>query len=284
MKDDSFDPRPFAALNPAAFPLRKPESRSSEEEEFLRAMTALRDSSAQKKERGFLLKDQCALPRLDARADKKRATAIEPAGPTIEAAAPARARPPDDDASAFLLAARGAAPLGGKGRSVAPKPGGARSRQPADPAFAALLEENLDFAVISSDEYMEGRVSGLDERIMNRLRSGSLSCEAHLDLHGLNSVQAFETLRAFIREAWFRDARVVLIVHGRGKNSPFGQGVLRRKLQSWLAQDPFKRVVLAFCTALPADGGPGSVYVLLRKRKKKGKVYWDRTPADADLY
>lgn len=53
-------------------------------------------------------------------------------------------------------------------------------------------------------------------------------------------------------------------------------GVLREKLQSWLTQDPFKRVVLAFCTAQSHDGGPGSVYVLLRKYRKKGRIYWER--------
>lgn len=60
--------------------------------------------------------------------------------------------------------------------------------------------------------------------------------------------------------------------------------MLRGKLQTWLTQEPFKRVVLAFCTAQPHDGGPGSVYVLLRKYRKKGRVYWERLPADADLY
>ena len=106
----------------------------------------------------------------------------------------------------------------------------------------------------------------------------------HLDLHGLNAQQAFETLRGFMRGSWYKGLRTILVVPGRGKNSPDGVGVLRGKLQSWLTQDPFKRVVLAFCTAQPHDGGPGSVYVLLRKYKKKGRVYWERMPADADLY
>lgn len=43
-------------------------------------------------------------------------------------------------------------------------------------------------------------------------------------------------------------------------------------------------MVLAFCTAQSHDGGPGSVYVLLRKYRKKGRIYWERMPADADLY
>ena len=116
-----------------------------------------------------------------------------------------------------------------------------------------------------TDEYMEGHVVGLDQMIMNKLRAGGLSPEAHLDLHGLNAQQAFETLRGFMRGSWYKGLRTILVVPGRGKNSPDG-------------------VVLAFCTAQPHDGGPGSVYVLLRKYKKKGRVYWERMPADADLY
>jgi len=40
---------------------------------------------------------------------------------------------------------------------------------------------------------------------------------------------------------------------------------------------------LAFCTAKPVDGGPGSLYVLLRKYRKKGKIFWERYPVDLDL-
>ena len=62
--------------------------------------------------------------------------------------------------------------------------------------------------------------------------------------------------------------RCVIVVPGRGRNSPDGIGILREKLKLWFTQEPFKRVVLAFCTARPHDGGPGSLYVLLRKYKK----------------
>lgn len=147
-----------------------------------------------------------------------------------------------------------------------------------------FMDGKLEFALSFTDEYLEGHVVGLDQMIMNKLRAGGLSPEAHLDLHGLNAVQAFEALRGFMRGCWYKGLRTVLVVPGRGRNSPDGMGVLREKLQSWLTQDPFKRVVLAFCTAQSHDGGPGSVYVLLRKYRKKGRIYWERMPADADLY
>ena len=119
---------------------------------------------------------------------------------------------------------------------------------------------------------------------VGKLRQGAFSPEASIDLHGLNVQQAFETLRGFFKASWYRGMRCVIVVPGRGRNSPDGIGILREKLKLWFTQEPFKRVVLAFCTARPHDGGPGSLYVLLRKYKKKGRVYWDRMPPDEELY
>jgi DNA-nicking Smr family endonuclease len=88
-----------------------------------------------------------------------------------------------------------------------------------------------------------------------------------------------------MRMAYTKGLRTVLLIPGRGRNSPEGFSVLREKVQHWLTRDPFKRVVLAFCTAQPRDGGAGAIYVMLRKLKKShGKIQWDRTPSDPDLF
>jgi DNA-nicking Smr family endonuclease len=116
------------------------------------------------------------------------------------------------------------------------------------------------------------------------LRAGQFSPEAHLDLHGQNAVQAQCSLTWFIKNAYQRGLRTVLVITGRGKNSPDGVGVLRPLLPGWLSKDPFKRVVLAFCTAKAGDGGPGAVYVLLRKYKKsRGKIVWEHSPSNDDV-
>ena len=190
----------------------------------------------------------------------------------------------DDDTDIFLEAMGLVRPLPSRGREVALK-------QPQDVTVVAfesgmqtVMDGNLEFALSTTGEYLEGHVVGFDQLIMNRLRAGALRPEAHLDLHGLNVVQAFESLRGFMRSCWYNGMRTVLVVPGRGRNSPNGLGVLRDKLQGWLTREPFKRVVLAFCTARSHDGGPGSIYVLLRKYRKKGRVRWGKMSADADLY
>ncbi|MDR1660384.1 MAG: Smr/MutS family protein [Desulfovibrio sp.] len=193
----------------------------------------------------------------------------------------------EDDADLFLSAIGRVCALPARGREVAAKHLSAAAAPPGAPAAAELqrfVEGGLEFALSLTDEYLEGHVIGLDMAAINKLRAGALSPEAHIDLHGLNAVQAFEALRRFMRGCWYRGMRTVLVVPGRGRNSPNGMGVLREKLPHWLTQEPFKRVVLAFCTALAHDGGLGGIYVLLRKYRKKGRVCWEKMPADADLY
>ena len=258
------------------------------------------------KGKGFALQEHCSLPDSLKLAKKSKAkvkweTAEKMPAQTASGKAALAQCPPSngpdvrhadladqtgqgDDSAMFLRAMGQVDPLQKGGRDVAPAPASRQAPATSSDDLQTLLESNLEFALSFTDEYLEGHVVGLDQMTMNKLRAGALSPEAHLDLHGLNVVQAFEALRGFMRGAWYKGLRTVLIVPGRGRNSPDGMGVLRGKLQAWLTQEPFKRVVLAFCTAQPHDGGPGSVYVLLRKYRKKGRIYWERMPADADLY
>ena len=182
---------------------------------------------------------------------------------------------------AFAKAMQGVKPLTVQGgREVVP----AREDGPGAALAGARLDEQLygriEFAVDKKDEYVEGYVAGLDPRILDRLKAGATCPESSTDLHGLRVENAYEELRTFIRRSWEKGLRCLIIVHGRGKNSPGGVGVLCDKIRLWLTQEPFRRVVLAFCTAKPRHGGPGSLYVLLRKYKKKAPVNWDATPYD----
>ena len=190
----------------------------------------------------------------------------------------------EEHARDFAGAMRDVRPLKNKGGRDVPRdaepPAALESQQRT---FQELLENTLEFALSFSEEYIEGHVVGLESLIIQKLRVGQYSPEAHLDLHGLNASQAFEALVAFIRRSWHRGMRTLLLIPGRGKNSPEGVAVLRERIQSWLTQEPLKRVVLAFCTAKPVDGGPGSLYVLLRRYRKKGKIFWERCPVDLDL-
>lgn len=184
----------------------------------------------------------------------------------------------------FALAMRTVKALKGKGRDIMPPVEAVDAAAAQGKALQDLLDGEIVFDVQVSGESIQGHVVGLDEKSFLALASGVHSPEARLDLHGMNALQAFQALVPFFRTAWHKGLRTVIIVTGRGMNSPTGIGILRHKVYTWLTQEPFKRVVMAFCTARPSDGGAGSMYVLLRKYRKKHRVYWERCPSDSDLF
>ncbi len=192
----------------------------------------------------------------------------------------------DESLRDFLKAVKGTCPLHSGGRDV-PLETEPQTMPPAEQRHPLqdFMEGKVEFSVVSTDEYAEGHVVGLDLSLVGQLRARQFSPEAHIDLHGLNSAQAFHTLVGFFRSAYYKGVRVALIVTGRGRNSPNGAPVLRGRVQEWFMHDPFKRVVLAFCSAKQEDGGTGAFYVLLRRYKKNsGKIRWDIMPSDPDLY
>lgn len=266
--EEKFGENPFRKLDISRFPDAEKGARPaiSPEDRALFLANWKRPPERCLKKSGFLFADFCTLP-----AVKKKRKPAAPLSPPP---------PPKEREDEFLAAMRNTKPLEKKGRQIAPKLKPKHIAPPQEDVLADFMAGKLEFAVSFSNEYLEGHVVGLDEAIMNRLREGQLSIEANLDLHGLNADQAFEALKVFIRNAWLKDLRAVLVVTGRGRNSPDGQAVLRRKLQTWLTREPFKRVVLAFCTAKPHDGGPGAIYALLRRSRKKGPIFWERMFVD----
>ncbi|UCG64234.1 MAG: Smr/MutS family protein [Deltaproteobacteria bacterium] len=129
-----------------------------------------------------------------------------------------------------------------------------------------LVKEPAAWDISFSDEYMEGAVSGVGPKIMKRLRRGEFSIQDHVDLHGLTKKEAESAVNSFIIKSYQKDLRCVLIVHGRGLGSADHQPAIKTELPVWFRRGALKRIVLAFATAQPYDGGAGAVYVLLRKR------------------
>jgi len=193
------------------------------------------------------------------------------------------------DDSLFFSAMQGVEQISGAGRQIQPPPPPVPDApdDDADPEAKLMrqaMQGDVDFELEMSEEYMHGFVRGLDSKIFQQLKAGRLASEGHLDLHGQNADQALDSLLFFMRESYLAGRRMVLVIPGRGKNSPRGLGVLRQELQTWLTREPLRRIVLAFCTAQSKDGGAGALYVLLRKMKKsQGKVAWDRQMNWEDL-
>ncbi len=145
----------------------------------------------------------------------------------------------------------------------------AQIRQSEDAEAYAQLSDLVDgtgnFDISDTDEYIEGIASGLDRRLLSRLRRGDFSVQAHVDLHGLTRDEARIRVESFLHESRLRSRRCVLIVHGRGLNSKDQIPVLKESVRIWLTRGRISRSVLAFASARPTDGGAGAVYVLLRR-------------------
>lgn len=132
-------------------------------------------------------------------------------------------------------------------------------------ALRALISGDAPFDIQDSDEYIEGRVAGLDQALVAKLRRGEFAVQGHVDLHGMTRGEAKAAVDDFLRRSRQAGKRCVLVVHGRGTHSRDQLPVLKEALKVWLSTNRFGRHVLAFATARPADGGGGAIYVLLRR-------------------
>jgi len=132
--------------------------------------------------------------------------------------------------------------------------------------FSNLVKESSAWDISFSDEYMEGAVSGVGPKIMKRLKRGEFSIQDYIDLHGLTKKEAEIVVDEFIIKSYHKSMRCVLIIHGRGLGSLNHQPAIKRELPVWFRRGILKKIVLAFVTAKPCDGGTGASYVLLKKR------------------
>jgi DNA-nicking Smr family endonuclease len=110
----------------------------------------------------------------------------------------------------------------------------------------------------------------LGRRMKRSLVRGNEGIDARLDLHGLTQAQAHETLLRFLRTASAREARLVLVITGKGKRGEGDErerGVLRRQVPHWLGQPEFRDLVVGFEDAHVAHGGEGALYVRVRRRR-----------------
>lgn len=126
---------------------------------------------------------------------------------------------------------------------------------------------STSFTVREHGERVEGLAEGIDRAHLDRLKRGRVPVQREIDLHGLEQREAGLAVRRQLQEAFASGERCVLIIHGRGTHSDLGP-VLKEALLGWLCKPPLDRLVMAFASALPEDGGVGASYVLLRRQRR----------------
>lgn len=163
-----------------------------------------------------------------------------------------------DDAALFRAAVGDVKPLPQQNR-ILPQPAPRKPFRHSATVPNSIPDMLSDFAPEeTADEYLG---NGLSRMTLRKLRRGFWPVQDRLDLHGLNTDAARRLLQEFLHEAMQREARCVLVVHGKGMNSRGGEAVLRKLTRHWLTQHPH---VLAWCDAPPQEGGSGAVLVLLK--------------------
>ncbi len=132
-----------------------------------------------------------------------------------------------------------------------------------DEELLSLMSGSSGVDISQTDEYIQGYGPDVRPDLCEAMHAGQIPAQDSLDMHGLTLDEARPALEAFIRQARNRGLRCVNIIHGRGLRSPAGP-VLKEAVRSWMDSGPLRKLVMAYATAPPSDGGPGATYLLLR--------------------
>ena len=114
---------------------------------------------------------------------------------------------------------------------------------------------------VEAGEEIQFLRSGIQQRVLKKLRRGHFDINAELDLHGMNIETARTNIDIFIHECQLRGIASLKIIHGKGLRSR-PRGPVLKNLTNVTLQT--RSDVLAFVSARANDGGTGAVYVLLK--------------------
>jgi DNA-nicking Smr family endonuclease len=171
----------------------------------------------------------------------------------------------NSDESLFMAEMAGVTPLKSDNKiNVRKKPAVAGRHQTMTEADLNLVDVFSDAEITEEcPNTLSFSRSGLQHKVLKKLRQGKHPIEHALDLHGLTVIEARKALVTFLEECEVAGIRHAIIVHGKGFRSK-DKPIIKPMVNRWLrATDR----VLAFHSAQPKDGGSGAIYLLLKQSK-----------------
>ena len=143
----------------------------------------------------------------------------------------------------------------------------AAKQQKEDEEMRVFIQavEALRMDVRFSDQLPELEAPQAPVNRLRQLRRGGIRINLELDLHGLTRDEAIENLERFVKGAYNRGQKGVLVITGKGNNSP-GEPVLKLAVAGWL-QGAGKTMVSEFVAAPRDMGGTGAFAVFLKEKK-----------------
>ena len=172
----------------------------------------------------------------------------------------------DEEAAAWARLASSVTPLEGKKapplrESAKPAP------RPASPTKAAAPVATRP----PKPENSRPTPAGLDGQWERKLKSGAISPDFTLDLHGHSLDSAYSRLMHGMDQARGMDARVILLIAGKSRpvdpaDRGSRRGAIRAKILDWLAASAHSDSIAAVRRAHRKHGGEGALYLVLRRR------------------
>ncbi len=192
----------------------------------------------------------------------------EPAAKAKETPKPVGSAPDEDEKELFQRSMSDVKKLG-------PEPSGNQRKKPVPPAPNKVEEEEKQLFVESlkkMDVRFEDEIPGVEPirpvavNRIRQLKAGAIRIDLELDLHGMTRDEALKSIGHFITGAFNRGQKAVLVITGKGNNSP-GEPVLQGAVISWL-RETGKKMVAEFAPAPHQLGGSGALVVFLKDKDK----------------
>lgn len=96
-------------------------------------------------------------------------------------------------------------------------------------------------------------------------RKGRIDIDASIDLHGKTVHNAYIAFLAFIESSYLHGHRNLLVITGKGKNSPDGVGLIKKELKTWTKESKIADKIVRISPACKKNGGDGAYYIFLKK-------------------
>ena len=108
----------------------------------------------------------------------------------------------------------------------------------------------------------------LDGSWDKKLRSGSVTPDRVLDLHGMNLDSAWQAIDQTLEQAIGAGDRILLLItgHHRPGAAPVQRGRIRAAVHDWLTASRHAPRIGAVRGAHRRHGGGGSLYIILKRR------------------
>jgi DNA-nicking Smr family endonuclease len=178
----------------------------------------------------------------------------------------------EEERALFLQAVEGARKIGHKQESTAPAAGqqkrekkGSHEGEESQLFFLAMKKIGANITDAVREPEMDEAEHRSPTSRMRQLKRGTIRITRELDLHGFVRDEALQRLNNFVVDAYNEGQKAVLVITGKGINSPEGP-VLQGAVDEWLREQG-RGMVAEFSSAPRTYGGKGAFVVFLKRNE-----------------